>query len=54
MEILLPTELLQVAAAGSVSVVALLLAWRINRKNRYPSVYNAPSVAMTIRVWPHD
>lgn len=34
MESVIPPELLQVVAAGSVSVVALLLAWWLNRKKR--------------------
>ncbi len=36
MDFMIPPELLKVAAVGSMSVVALLLAWRINRKKRYP------------------
>ena len=36
MESVIPPELLKIAAVGSVSVVASLLAWLLNRKKRYP------------------
>jgi hypothetical protein len=36
MESVIPPELLPVVAASTLSVVALLLAWRLNRKKRYP------------------
>jgi hypothetical protein len=34
MESVIPPELLKIAAVGSVSVVASLLAWLLNRKKR--------------------
>jgi hypothetical protein len=40
MDFMIPPELLKVAAVGSVSVVALLLAWLLNRKKRYPAPKN--------------
>jgi len=33
---MIPAELLPVVAALALSVVALLLAWWLNRKKRYP------------------